>query len=286
MESQVNKWGRLVASPTFIAFVLLVPVLLFLVIFFIGPLAVNFKESTNFGGSSASLGQFKRIFTDIYYLKVLGQTILLGLVVTFICIVIGYPLAYAIVRSTGVYRAGLIFAVVAPLLINVVVRSYGWMVMLGGRGVINGTLHFFGLPAVEFMYSWTAILIAMVHVLLPFMALAIASKLETVDRDFEDAARVLGASDRQVFLYVTLPLSVEGIVTGSILTFTLTIGSFVTVMLLGDTGTMVLPLLIYQQLTVASDWPFAAALGIVLLVFVVSILWFQSQLRHRTEWYI
>lgn len=285
MESPINKWGKLVASPTFLAFLLLLPVLLFLVTFFVGPLAVNFKESINFGGSSSSLGQFNRILTDIYYLKVLGQTILLGLAVTFICLLTGYPLAYAIARSTGVYRVGLTFAVVAPLLINVVVRSYGWMVMLGGRGVINGTLRLLGMSAVEFMYSWTAILIAMVHVLLPFMALAIASKLETVDRDFEDAARVLGASDCQVFIYVTLPLSIEGIVTGSILTFTLTIGSFVTVMLLGDTGTMVLPLLIYQQLTVASDWSFAAALGIVLLIFVVSVLWLQTRLRHRTEWY-
>jgi putative spermidine/putrescine transport system permease protein len=265
---------------------LLLPVIFFLLIFFIGPLLVNFQESLIFRDTPVTFVQFKRIFTDLYYLRVLGQTLLLGFVVTILSLIAGYPLAYGIARTNGVYKAGLIFAVVAPLLTNVVVRSYGWMVTLGGSGIINGSLKLLGFPTIQFMHSWTAIVIAMVHVLLPFMALAIASKLETIDLSLEEAARVLGASDLHVFLNVTLPLSLEGILTGSILTFTLTIGSFVTVMLLGDTGTMVLPLLIYQQLTVASDWPFAAALGIVLLAFVVSVLWLQSRLAHHRGGYL
>jgi putative spermidine/putrescine transport system permease protein len=130
------------------------------------------------------------------------------------------------------------------------------------------------------MYTWTGITIALVHVLLPFMVLAIASKLETIDPSLEEAARVLGAPSAQVFLRVTLPLSMEGIITGSILTFTLAIGSFVTVMLLGKNSTMVLPLLIYQRLTVSSDWPTSAALGIILLVVVLAILWLQTRLRR------
>ena len=111
------------------------------------------------------------------------------------------------------------------------------------------------------------------------MILSVASSIETLDARLEEAARVLGASSARVFRHVTLPLSIEGVVTGAILVFTLTIGSFVTVLLLGKTATMVLPLLMYQQLTVASDWPFAAAMGVTLLGLVSGFLWLQAATR-------
>jgi ABC-type spermidine/putrescine transport system permease subunit I len=197
-----------------------------------------------------------------------------------LCLLTGYPVAYAIARAQGRWKAVLIFVLVAPLLVNVVVRSFGWMVILGGSGVINTVLRALGLPTVELMYTWTGVTIAMVHVLLPFMVLAIASTLETLDARLEEAAQVLGASPARVFYHVILPMSIEGVITGAILTFTLTIGSFVTVMLLGKNSTMILPLLIYQRLTVASDWPSAAALGIILLAVVLVILWLQVRLRR------
>jgi ABC-type spermidine/putrescine transport system permease subunit I len=136
-------------------------------------------------------------------------------------------------RATGPVKAALIFVVVAPLLVNVVVRSFGWMVILGGSGALNAGLRALGLPKLELMYNWTGVTIAMVHVLLPFMVLSVASTLEMLDRRIEEAAAVLGAPPARIFWHVTLPLSTEGIVTGSILVFTLAIGSFVTVLLLG-----------------------------------------------------
>lgn len=266
-----------------IPLVLLAPIMLFLLLFFVGPLLLNLQESLKTTGSDAvTLAQYTKVLGDVYYLEVLGQTIALGLGVTALCLLMGYPVAYVIARAQGPSKGVLIFVLVAPLLVNVVVRSFGWMVILGGGGVINTMLRAMGLAPIELMYTWTGVTIAMVHVLLPFMVLAIASTLETLDERLEEAAQVLGASATRVFLHVTLPLSTEGIITGAMLTFTLTIGSFVTVMLLGNNSTMLLPLLIYQRLTVASDWHSAAALGIILLAVVLAILWLQVRLRRAT----
>jgi ABC-type spermidine/putrescine transport system permease subunit I len=265
-----------------VAFALLAPLALIFLVFFIGPLIWNFQESLRFRNDPLSIGQYARIFTDGYYLTVLTHTLLLGLVVTVLSLVLGYPLAIAVARSTGWWKSALMFIIVAPLLINVVVRSYGWMVILGGSGVINAILKGFGLPKLELMYNWAAITVALVHVLLPFMVLAIAGTIEMIDRTLEEAATQLGAPPRQVFRHVILPLSLDGVITGSVLVFTLTVGSFVTVMLLGDTGTAVLPLLIYQQLVVVSDWPFAGAMGTVLLVIVTAVLWLQGRRLSST----
>jgi ABC-type spermidine/putrescine transport system permease subunit I len=258
----------------------LAPIMLVLAVFLVGPIWVNLLESLK-GPAGTGLHQYGRIFGDGYYLTVIAQTLAFGLAVTAICTLLGYPLAYAVARSEGAWKAALILLVVTPLMVNVVVRSFGWMVILGGSGAVNAGLQALGLPKAELMYNWTGVTIAMVHVLLPFMVLSIASTLETLDRRLEEAAAVLGATPARIFRHVTLPLSLEGIVTGAILCFTLAIGSFVTVLLLGKTSTMVLPLLIYQQLTTSSDWPFAAAMGMVLLVLVSLVLWAQGRLRPR-----
>lgn len=260
------------------------PAILVLAVFLIGPIWVNLLESLKAPVTGAfGIAQYLRIFGDGYYLTVIAQTLAFGFVVTAICLLLGYPLAYAVARSEGAWKAFLILIVVTPLMVNVVVRSFGWMVILGGSGAVNAALQGLGLPKVELMYNWTGVTIAMVHVLLPFMVLSVAGTLETLDRRVEEAAAVLGAPPARVFWHVTLPLSLEGIVTGGILCFTLAIGSFVTVLLLGKTSTMVLPLLIYQQLTASSDWPFAAAMGITLLVLVSLILWAQGRLRPRSH---
>lgn len=258
------------------------PAILMLAVFLVGPVWVNLMESLKNPGGSYGLLQYARIFGDSYYLLVIAQTLAFGAAVTAICFLLGYPLAYAVARSQGAWKALLILVVVTPLMVNVVVRSFGWMVILGGSGAINAALQAMGLPKAELMYNWTGVTLAMVHVLLPFMVLSVAGTLETLDRRIEEAAAILGAPPARVFWHVTLPLSLEGIVTGAILVFTLAIGSFVTVLLLGKTSTMVLPLLIYQQLTASSDWPFAAAMGITLLALVSLVLWAQSLWRPRS----
>jgi ABC-type spermidine/putrescine transport system permease subunit I len=262
------------------AFLLGLPAALLLAVFFLGPLLINLQESLRFEKTFPSLGQYAKFFTDGYYLMVLGHTVLFGLGVTLLCILLGYPFAYALVEAEGGWKVFLLFVMVAPLLTNVVVRSYGWMIVLGGTGLINTLLGRLGFEPVEIMYTWTAVTVAMVHVMLPFAVLSIASVLETRDRPLEEAAATLGASPRRVFREVVLPLSMEGVVTAAILVFTVSVGSFVTVLLLGKTSTMIVPVLIYQQLTVVSNWGFAAAMGIILLAIVLASLAFQARLRR------
>lgn len=264
-----------------VRWLLLLPVVLFLAVFFVGPVVFNLIESLRLPNGGFGFDAYRRILTDAYFFEVGLQTLTLAAVVTVVCLVLGYPFAYAVARSSGTIKALLIFVLVAPLLVNVVVRSYGWMIVMGGGGLLDTASRGLGLPTVNLMYSWLGIVIALVHVLLPFMVLSIASTLEAVDFNIEDAASVMGATPLQALWHVTIPMSIEGVVTGCIITFTLTVGSFVTVMLLGDNSTMVLPLLIYQRLTTLGDWGAAATLGIVLLVIVMSLLGLQAAFGRR-----
>lgn len=270
-----RRWPRLPA-----ALMLALPAVLLLAVFFVGPLLLNLQESLRFESRFPTLGQYTKFFGDGYYLMVLLHTVLFGLGVTVLCILFGYPFAYALAEADPRWKVLLLFVVVAPLLTNVVVRSYGWMILLGGTGLINTTLTRLGFEPLEMMYTWTAVTIAMAHVLLPFAVLSIASVLETRDRALDEAAATLGAHPARVFREVVLPLSMEGVVTGAMLVFTLAVGSFVTVLLLGKTGTMVIAVLIYQQLTIVSNWSFGAAMGIILLAIVLASLALQGRLRR------
>ncbi|RQS26880.1 MULTISPECIES: ABC transporter permease [unclassified Burkholderia] len=270
--------------------VCLLPIVSFLTVFFVGPIALNVVQSLHpLASSRATFGGFAKLIEDWYFYKVLAQTGALGVVVTFLCLLLGYPFAYGLTKTRGRTRAMLMMVLLAPLLVNVVVRSYGWMVLVGGGGVVDAVAKGLHLGGVQLMYTWTGITIALVHVLLPFMVISIASQMESLDSAYEEAAATLGASPARAFRLVILPLTIEGVITGAIITFTMTIGSFVTVMLLGDNSTMVLPLLIYQQLTVTNDWPAAAALGIALLTFVIALLclqvllqrWFRARVSAR-----
>lgn len=261
--------------------ILVAPAVLFLVGFFLGPLLLGVGVSLGLGrGGEVGVSNYARILGDGYYLEVMLATLGLALVVTLATLVFGYPLAILLARARGIAKTALLFLIVAPLLINVVVRSFGWMVVFGRRGLLNAVLAGLGLPVLDILNSWTAIAIALIHVLLPFMVLSIASTLEGLDRAYEEAAAMLGAPPWRQFLHVVLPLSAHGALTGCLLVFALCMGSFVTVMMMGDNRTMVLPLLVYQQLTVVSDWPFAAALGMVLLAIVLAVFRLQARLAR------
>lgn len=249
--------------------ILSLPAFFFLAVFFLGPLGVNIGESFQAPDGTLGIYQYVRALSDAYYLEVLFSTVALSVGVTLLALLLGYPLALAIAQSKGPLKSALIFLVVTPLLINVVVRTFGWMVLLGRSGFLNYTLRLLGLDTLNLSGSWTGITIAMLHVLMPFMVLSIASALEGIDGMLEEAAMTLGASPASIFRHVIVPLSAEGVATGVLLVFALCMGSFVTVMLMGSNATMVLPLLVYQQLNLASDWPFAAALGTILVIVVI-----------------
>lgn len=261
-------------------FLLSLPAVVFLLAFFVGPLVLNTGRSFE-TPEGLGIHQYARALGDAYYLGVLGVTIALSIAVTLATLVVGYPLALAIARSSGRTKSLLIFLIVTPLLINVVVRTFGWMIILGRSGVVNAILRALNLDTVNIGSGWFAIWLALVHVLLPFMVLSIASTLEGIDGALEEAATTLGASPFRSFAHVVLPLSAQGVMTGMLLVFALSMGSFVTVMLMGSNATMVLPLLIYQQLNLASDWPFAAALGNILLLTAIIVIALQLRIAGR-----
>jgi putative spermidine/putrescine transport system permease protein len=204
---------------------------------------------------------------------VIWTTIRIGLVTTLVALGIGYPLAHWMARiksRTG--HALLLMAVLAPMLTGIVVRTFAWMTLLSDKGVVNQTLMSLGLISqpLKLMYTETGIVVGLVHIYVPFMVLTLTGVIGRIDERLEQAAENLGASPLRAFLEVTLPLSLPGILAGSLLVFALAISAYVTPILLGGFQIMTLPILIYQQISANFNVGFAAALGIVLLL--VSLL--------------
>jgi len=259
------------------------PAILFLVLFFVLPLADNAVGSLFAGGGRLSAASYAKLLTDSYYVAVILRTLGVSLLVTAICLVIGYPIAYFLVRHAGRWSSLVIFLLIAPLLTSIIMRTFGWRVLFARRGIVNLLLVDLGVieRPLNVLQQPASVIIGLVHVLVPFMVLSIASVLQGIDRRLEESAQVLGASRWQSFLRITLPLSLDGIGTGAILVFMLTNGSFVTMLLLGGGSVVTLPLLIYQQFNLTQDVGFASAMGNLLLVFAVGCLYLQLRLIKR-----
>jgi putative spermidine/putrescine transport system permease protein len=222
---------------------------------------------TRFPGPFTFTGKnFADFFQDTYLLETAGRTIALGAITTLLCAVLGYPVAWFLVMSSS-RHAYLVFTVIlAPLLVSIVVRTIGWTVILGNEGLINGALLRLGMidAPLPLMQSFWSVVIGMVHVLLPFMVLSISSVLGKIDRSALEAAMTLGATKPIVFRTITLPLSIEGVMTGAVIVFCLTIGSYLTPLWLGRGSVQVMALTIRQQVMDFGDWPGGAAQAILL----------------------
>src|SRR5207253_2589291 len=182
---------------------------------------------------------------------------------------LGYPIAHWLARMRSrLGHALLLMAIIAPMLTGIVVRTFAWITILSDKGVINATLTGFGLigAPLPLMYNAFGTVVALVHIYVPFMVLTLAGVIGRVDERLEEAATSLGASPLRAFLEVTLPLSLPGILAGSLLVFALAISAYVTPYLMGGFQIMTLPMLIYQQIAASFNVGFAAALGMVLLV--------------------
>jgi len=230
------------------------------------------------------LSNYLEFLTDPYYRAALWRSLGMALQVTLWCLILGFPLAYALSRLRGVARAVLYVAILLPLLTSQVVRTFGWMILLANNGFINRTLIDLGLidTPISMMYVMTGIIIALVEVLLPFMVLALDAALLNINPHLYEAARNLGARGPRIFFQITLPLSLPGIVSGSILVFALAISAFVTPSLIGGPRVEVMATLIYQQGISLLNWPFGAAIAFVMLFALVAIFMSVFQLASRT----
>jgi len=190
----------------------------------------------------------------------------LGLTVTPICLLLGYPVAYHLARTRSRWGSALYVLVLSPLLVGVVVRSFGWLILLSGNGVINRALIDLGLISggLQLMNNRLGVTIALVHVFLPFMILPLVGVIQSIDPTLESAARSLGASRFKVFWRVILPLSWPGIQAGTVLVFVLALSAYVTPVMLGGAQVKTMSVLVVQNLIDNFQWPVGAAQALIL----------------------
>ena len=271
---------------------LIAPALLLFVLFFVLPFGVMAVMSFYSGNPVTNPNAFlttrhyERFINDdagIFH-DALWSTLRIGFVTTIVSLLIGYPLAHWMARMhSRVGHVLVLMAVIAPLLTGIVVRTFAWMTILQDKGVINTTLISMGLISkpLPLMYNEFGTIVALVHIYVPFMVLTLTGVIGRIDERLEQAARSLGAGRLRAFAEVTLPLSLPGILAGSLLVFALSISAYVTPSLMGGTDVLTLPMLIAQQVGTSFNPNFAAALGMILLVVCLAIVIAYNRILSR-----
>ncbi len=259
------------------------PALVFLGVLFLMPIAILFSQS--FEGNTFD-HYSKAIFDDLYR-GVLIDTLLIAAYVAVICLLLGYPVAYFLANASPFWAtAGLIFLLV-PFWTSILVRTYGWMVILGRNGTINRLLLDMGLiqAPMQLINNVTGVLIGMVHVLLPYMVFPLFAVMKRMDHNLLAAAEGLGASRWQVFRRIYFPLTLPGVLAGVTLVFVLSIGFYITPALLGGGKVTMSALLIERQVSQFLNWGFASALSVVLLVVTLLVhLALKLVLKGNMQW--
>lgn len=217
---------------------------------------------------------YKKFFTDSFYVNILWKTVHVSLKTTLYSLLLGYPAAFFLARTKCKIKNLLMIMTVFPFLVSAVVRSYGWMVILGKNGLLNQFLKGMGLieKPLSILYTEKAVIIGLVHLLVPYMVLNITSVLQGIDRNIEYAAYSLGAGPIRTFFRVVFPLSAPGVISGCILVFTLSMTGYVTPKLLGGPKFRVMSTMVFQEINVNFNWGFASALSYILLFVILAIL--------------
>jgi putative spermidine/putrescine transport system permease protein len=246
--------------------------LLSLLVFFSYSVLYTFREGKLI--DEVGFGAYVNFFTDSFYYACTLDTLYLAFVVTGMTLLIGFPIAYTIPKITSdLAKRLIILTIFAPLWVSVVVRTYGWMILLSRQGVVNYFLTQLGIiqEPLRLIFNFTGVTIALVHIYLPFMVFPILSVLVQMNPTLKEAASDLGAGWFRTFLHVTLPLVLPGIAAGTQLVFTLCLGSFVTPALLGGGRVQVLPGLIYRE-TTAVNWPMSSVASLLLLALALVVV--------------
>jgi len=251
---------------------LVAPATVFVTAGLLVPLAILFRYSFNtidprrITLETFSLDNYVKFFADPYYTGVLGTTLRVAAVCTVACLVMGLPLAYVLARTQSRFKNMLIMLVVLPLFVGNAVRAAGWMTLFGSKGFLNVTLMQFGVitQPLQIMYTESAVVAGIIAVNLPYMVLTLQSVIENINRNVEEAAFSLGAAPMTMFRRVLLPLSLPGILAGTILTFILGMNAYATPVLLGGPKFKMMGPLVYGQFQL-NNWPFGAAVAFVLM---------------------
>lgn len=213
-----------------------------------------------------TLGHYWAVISDDYYLNIFWRTLRLALLTTVICALIGAPEAYILSRMRDPWRSIFLLVVLGPLLVSVVVRAFGWSMLLGGNGLVNQAIQALGFGPVKILYTETAIVIALVHVMLPFMVIPVWTALQKLDPTVEAAAWTLGASRFTTLRRVVLPQVTMGVLSGSLIVFGLSASSFAIPGLLGGRRLKMAATLVYDEYMHELNWPLGAAIAIIVLL--------------------
>ncbi len=257
---------------------LVVPLTIFFVVFFVVPVGLIFATSFNpqtIGQVSVTwdltLDNYIRFFSRSNYLMAAGRSVVLATLVSLITLVIAYPMAFVIAKTENAARnTVLLILVLAAMQLDMVIRIYGMMVILGDNGLINQMLAALGITdpdqPVQFMYNFLGVVLGLVQFSLPFMILTLVGVIRGINPSLEEAARSLGATPRRTFLRVTLPASLPGILSGSLLVFALSISSYIVPALMGGFRVGVLPIHIFQQVAEGARFQFGATIAVILFL--------------------
>ena len=239
-------------------------------------LGISFVRAEPSGAltTQLTLANYSAFIGDDFNLWIIGQTVWLGVLTTSLTLLFSYPIALFLFRCSPRWRGLLSVLLIAPLLVSAVVRTFGWMILLGEQGLLNAVLFAFGLRRVPLALAndFVGVLIALIEILMPYMALCLVSGFGRIDPHCEEAAATLGASPWQRFWRVTFPLSLPGVALGVLVCFALAVSSFVTPQLLGGGRVFVLATEIYDSAMVSLNWPRAAVQSLVLLMLLLFAL--------------
>jgi len=262
---------------------LLVPATLLFIIFFAVPVGTLLGTSFNERSQTIlrlqanfTLTHYAHFFGKSLYIEAFANSLKLGVITTLVSLILGYPLAYMIAKTKNPGRNTLLMILILiPMQIDQVIRAYGLLALLGDNGIINASLIERGLLShpIRLMYNTFGIVVGLTQITIPFMVLSLIGIIRRIDPALEEAARNLGANRWKALLTITLPLSMPGIVAGSLLVFALTISNFVVPVFLGGWKVAVLPMWIFKLITEINNWQFAAAVSMILLTMSLIVVY-------------
>ena len=273
-NNKISSWWLLVPTS-----------FLYIITFFIPLITLLVMSFSRFESSVTTVGfyldNYEKILTDGITLKIFFQTVELSLMITLFCLLLGYPVAMLMRRVGPRARLWILLLVVSPLLTSIIVRNVAWVLILGRSGMINDLLISWGLISkpLPLMYNTFGVVLAVVHVYLSFMVLPLFAALSSINNSLEEAAASLGAKPLSIFLNVTLPLSLPGIMAGCSLVFILSMGVYVTPVIMGGNFVVTLPMLIEDAVRNRYNWPEASAMALLLLIAIGIMIVISSSIQ-------
>lgn len=263
------------------------PYLIWAIIFTIVPLVLvmyyGFTVELETGEVVFSLDNFIKFFTSEQYLAALWRSLWMAALSTVICLVLGYPVAYYLSGSTFKNKGFILLLFVIPMWMNLLLRTYAWIMLLDNNGLINSLLVKIGIKPIEFMYHQHSIVFGMVYNFLPFMILPINSVLTKMDRSVIEAAKDLGASDRSVFWKITFPLSMPGVFSGITMVFMPAVTTFAISDILSGRTIQLMGNVIENQFLMANNWNFGSTMSIILIALILVSMVFSSKYEKEDK---